>query len=155
MPRSSFANCLLLIALVCPVAPAQEILLYHSPANALNSEDSSLPLGVEILSDTNGVDIQPYVKQIMGMIYKNWKALLPAEAKPPQSKQAEAAIRLKLLPDGRIAGMWLDSSTHDDAINQACWRAIASNGQFPPLPAGIASKPLEMRIHFSVNMQPH
>ena len=141
------------MALICPGASAQRVLLQRNPADvtAPRSDDSSVPQGVEILSDTGGVDIGPYVKQVIATVYKNWVPLLPQEATPPQANQMNPAIRFTILPDGKIESVHLDSSTNDDAINRACWGAITSTGQFPPLPTGMGPKPLELRIHFSVN----
>src|SRR5581483_7443882 len=157
MSRISLYSCALLLAVVCPVAHGQQVLhRRNSPdATANASEDTAVPGGVEVLSDTGGVNVGPYVKQILKTIYKSWMPLIPPEAKPPQSKQAESSIRFTILPDGRIGVMHLDDSTHNDAVNRSCWGAITSTGQFPPLPAGMESRPLELRIHFYANTQPH
>ena len=157
MQRRSLYSCALLVALAWPaISPAQVL---HQPnatdSTAANSGDITSPAGIDILSDTGGVNVGPYIKQILGTIYKTWTPLLPQEARPPQSQQGETQIRFKILPDGRIGAMWLDGSTHDDAINRACWGAITRVGQFPPLPAGLETKPLVLRIHFYVNTKPH
>ena len=110
--------------------------------------------GAEILSDTQGVDFQPYLRRILADIYRNWLPLIPEEAKPPLSKQGETLVRFMILPDGRIGGMWLDGSTHDDAINRSAWGSITSEGQFPPLPSQFHGPNLELRIHYYVNKEP-
>jgi outer membrane biosynthesis protein TonB len=110
--------------------------------------------GVEVLSDTQGVDFNPYLRRLLADIYRNWLPLIPEEAKPPLSKQGETLIRFSILPDGRIGGMWLDGSTHDDAINRSAWGSITSEGQFPPLPSQFHGPNLELRIHYFVNKQP-
>jgi hypothetical protein len=110
--------------------------------------------GVEVLSDTQNVDFDPYIRRLIQDIYRNWLPLIPEEAKPPLSKQGETLVRFRILPDGRIGGMWLDGSTHDDAINRSCWGSITSEGQFPPLPSQFHGPNLELRIHYYVNKQP-
>jgi outer membrane biosynthesis protein TonB len=110
--------------------------------------------GVDILSDTQGVDFNPYIRRIIQDIYRNWLPLIPEEAKPPLMKQGETLVRFKILPDGRIGGMYLDGSTHDDAINRSCWGSITSEGQFPPLPSQFHGPELELRIHYFVNKEP-
>ncbi|HEX4156522.1 MAG TPA: TonB C-terminal domain-containing protein [Acidobacteriaceae bacterium] len=107
--------------------------------------------GVDILSDTQGVDFNPYLRRIIADIYRNWLPLIPEEAQPPLSKQGETLIRFTILPDGRIGAMHLDGSTHDDAINRSCWGSITSEGQFPPLPSQFHGPNLELRIHYFVN----
>jgi outer membrane biosynthesis protein TonB len=110
--------------------------------------------GAEILSDTQGVNFEPYLRRILADIYRNWLPLIPEEARPPLSKQGETLVRFRILPDGRIGGMWLDGSTHDDAINRSAWGSITSEGQFPPLPSQFHGPNLELRIHYYVNKQP-
>ncbi|HXS11702.1 MAG TPA: TonB C-terminal domain-containing protein [Acidobacteriaceae bacterium] len=110
--------------------------------------------GAEILSDTQGVNFNPYLRRLLADIYRNWLPLIPEEAKPPLSKQGETLVRFTILPDGRIGGMWLDGSTHDDAINRSAWGSITSEGQFPPLPSQFHGPNLELRIHYYVNKQP-
>ncbi len=127
--------------------------------------DRSSPLnfgGVEVLSDTQGVNFNPYIRRILADIYRNWMPLIPEECKPPLSKDGEVLIRFSILPDGHIGvpngkpgdGMWLDGSTHDDAINRSAWGSITSEGQFPPLPSQFHGPNLELRIHYYVNKPP-
>ncbi|HTV08652.1 MAG TPA: TonB C-terminal domain-containing protein [Candidatus Aquilonibacter sp.] len=125
---------------------------YGSSGNG--SSPLSFGKGVEILSDTQGVDFNPYIRRILADIYNNWLPLIPEECKPPLSKQGETLVRFSILPDGRIGGMWLDGSTHDDAINRSAWGSITSEGQFPPLPAQFHGPNLELRIHYYVNKEP-
>ena len=110
--------------------------------------------GVEVLSDTQGVDFGPYLRRILGDIRRTWIPLIPEEARPPLNKQGETLIRFTILPDGRIGAMALDGSSHDDAINRAAWSGITGVGQFPPLPSSFHGPNLELRIEFLVNMTP-
>jgi outer membrane biosynthesis protein TonB len=119
--------------------------------NAPASHDG-MNTGVDVLSDTQGVDFAPYLRRILSDIKRNWEPLIPEEARPPLNKQGETLIRFVILPDGHIGAMHLDDSTHDDAINRACWSAITSEGQYPPLPKEFHGPQLELRIHFLTNM---
>lgn len=113
-----------------------------------------LNTGVDILSDTMGVDFNPYLKRIIYEIYHTWLPLIPEEARPPLNKQGETLIRFTILPDGRIGAMTLDGSTHDQAIDRAAWGSITGVGQFPPLPKEFHGPNLELRIHYLVNKNP-
>lgn len=113
-----------------------------------------LNTGVDILSDTMGVDFNPYLKRIIYEIYHTWLPLIPEEARPPLNKQGETLIRFTILPDGRIGAMTLDGSTHDQAIDRAAWGSITGVGQFPPLPKQFHGPNLELRIHYLVNKNP-
>jgi outer membrane biosynthesis protein TonB len=131
----------------------------HKPSSGGYSArgNGSSPLGVggpEILSDTQGVDFDPYLRRIIADIRRNWLPLIPEECRPPLSKEGETLVRFTILPDGRIGGMWLDGSTHDDAINRSAWGSITREGQFPPLPSQFHGPNLELRIHYYVNKPP-
>jgi len=117
------------------------------------AEHRGLGTDVDILSDTEGVDFNPYLQKIMREIKETWLPLIPEEARPPLNKQGETQIRFIILPDGRIGGMLLEGSTHDDAINKSCWGSITGVGQFPPLPSQFHGPKLELRVHYLVNKE--
>lgn len=107
----------------------------------------------EILSDTQGVNFNPYLQRILREIYDVWIPLIPEEARPPLMKSGVTMIRFKILPDGTIGGVYLDGSTHDEALNRAAWGSITGVGQFPPLPPQFHGPNLELRIHYLVNQK--
>jgi TonB C terminal len=107
--------------------------------------------GVEILSDTEGVDFGPYLRRILADIKRNWLPLIPEEARPAASMQSETLIRVSILPDGRISAMHLDGSSQQQNIDRAAWGAITGEGQFPPLPATFKGQSVELRISFLTN----
>ncbi len=112
---------------------------------------TKLGQGVDILSDRQGVDFQPYLQRILREIYQQWIPLIPEEARPPLRKQGTTQIRFTINADGTIAAMHLDGSSHDDALNRAAWGSITGVGQFPPLPKQFHGPNLELRIHYLVN----
>jgi hypothetical protein len=114
-----------------------------------------LGAGPEILSDTQGVDFQPYLARIMRLIYEQWIPLIPEEARPPLNKQGWTQVRFSIAPDGNLVvnGMHLDASSHDEALDRAAWGSIVGVGQFPPLPRQFHGPMLELRIHYLVNKQ--
>jgi TonB family protein len=116
-----------------------------------NSRGTQVGQGVDILSDTQGVDFQPYLARIMREIYEQWLPLIPEEARPPLNKQGTTLIRFKINQDGTIGGIYLDGSTHDEALDRAAWGSITGVGQFPPLPKQFHGPNLELRIHYLVN----
>ena len=109
---------------------------------------------IEVLSDTQGVNFSPYLHGILNTIYKQWLLTIPSEAHPPQKLAGETQIRFTIRPDGELASMHLDASTHSDALNNAAWAAIAGVGAFPQLPEAFHGPNLELRIRFKVNEGP-
>jgi outer membrane biosynthesis protein TonB len=120
---------------------------------------SGINTGVEILSDTQGVNLEPYIKRLLRILYNNWIPLIPEETLPPLNKEGQTLIRFTINPDGTLAvgGMHLDASTHDQAIDRAAWGAITSSDPLPPLPKEFKGSNLELRIDFiiSKNAQPN
>lgn len=106
---------------------------------------------VEILSDTQGIDFSPYLKQALNTIYGRWVDDLPGEAKAPTLVAGRTDIRVTIGPDGAVTAMHLDAGAQDAALNKAAWAAVTSVGKFPPLPAGFHGPNLQVRIHFVVN----
>ena len=114
----------------------------------------NLNTGVDVLSDMQGVNFNPYLRAILKQIYDQWIPLIPEEARPPLNKQGDTLVRFMIMPDGRIGMMHLDGSSHDDALNRAAWGSITGVGAFPPLPKEFHGPNLELRIHYMVNEKP-
>lgn len=125
------------------------------------SRGANVQGGVDILSDTQGVNFQPYLGRIIRLIYEQWIPLLPEETRPPLNKSGFTALRITIMPDGNIHvqdgvhnGLVLDSSSHDEALDRAAWGSVTGVGQFPPLPKQFHGPNLELRIHYLVNIKP-
>jgi len=97
-------------------------------------------VGVDVLSDTRGVDFAPYRKQILPSIRKTWVPLIPEEGRPPQNMPAETLIRFSIASSGKLLTMHLDASTHEQKFDRAAWGAITGVGQFPPLPSAFTGR---------------
>jgi len=107
--------------------------------------------GVQILSDTQGVDFGKYIQRLLSDIRRNWLPLIPEEARPPLNKQGITGVRFTIQPDGRISAMHLDYSTHDVAMDRAAWGSITALGAAQPLPKEFHGPNLELRIEFRIN----
>jgi TonB family protein len=122
-----------------------------SPSAKNDTKQTASSSGVEILTDTQGVDFGPYIRKALAVIKKNWIPLIPEEARPPVNMQGETLIRFSILPDGKINAMHLDGSSQHTNIDRAAWGAITAVGQFPPLPTEFKGPHVELRISFLTN----
>jgi TonB family protein len=122
-----------------------------SPSAKNDTKPTALSSGVEILTDTQGVDFGPYVRKALAIIKKNWIPLIPEEARPPANMQGETLIRFTISPDGKVSAMHLDGSSQHTNIDRAAWGAITAVGQFPALPTEFKGPHLELRIDFLTN----
>ncbi|HTZ60944.1 MAG TPA: energy transducer TonB [Acidobacteriaceae bacterium] len=117
------------------------------PSAFLGDDASSRPLSAIILSDTQGVDFAPYMRESLSMVRKLWASSLPEGV---TLNSSETVIRFTIKPDGRISAMVLLDASHQIAIDRAAWSSITGVGQFPPLPADFNGPGLTLNIHFKV-----
>jgi hypothetical protein len=61
--------------------------------------------GVEILTDTMGVDFGPYLKRVVAIVRQNWYNLMPPSVYPLVLKQGKLALELVIPKDGKVKGM--------------------------------------------------
>jgi outer membrane biosynthesis protein TonB len=111
--------------------------------------------GVEVLSDTQGVDFGPWLRRWHFETQKTWDPLIPDEVNPPILKKGQVLIHFKVLPDGRImdGSMMLEGRSGDTALDRAAWGALQGSN-YPPLPKDFHGPYLELRALFMYNMQP-
>jgi TonB family protein len=108
-------------------------------------------LTADILSDTQGVDFAPYLKQALPMFRKLWISSLPEEVTRDRDSQTETVIRFTISQDGTISRMELVEASHIITVDRAAWGSITGVGQLPSLPRGFNGPSLILRIHFRVN----
>lgn len=108
--------------------------------------------GIEILSDTMGVDFTPYLsKEVLPHIRQNWYNLIPEVARPPIMKKGKLAIEFAITKDGSVAGMRLVASSKDAAMDRAAWGGIMASNPFAPLPEEFRGQYLALRCYFYYN----
>jgi len=125
-----------------------------SPENVNNNALPSGPryqrLAADILSDTQGVDFSPYMRQTLAMIEKSWVSSLPEEVAHAKTSQ-ETVIRFTISRDGAISAMELVESASQLGVDRAAWGSITSVAPLPSLPAGFNGSSLILRVQFRVN----
>ncbi|MGA8042757.1 MAG: energy transducer TonB [Terracidiphilus sp.] len=111
--------------------------------------------GVEVLSDTQGVDFNSWLMRWHRETEHTWDPLIPDEVNPPILKSGAVVIRFKVLPNGRVmdGSMVLEGRSGDTGLDRAAWGAITGSN-YPPLPREFHGPYLELRAVFLYNMQP-
>ncbi|MBZ5505899.1 MAG: TonB family protein [Acidobacteriia bacterium] len=107
--------------------------------------------GLEILSDTMGVDFGPYMKRLRYTVQTHWDPLIPESAMPPIMRKGVVVIEFAITKDGKVMGMKLISSSGDVALDRAAWGAITDAIPLPNLPAVFAGDYLQIRARFYYN----
>ena len=111
--------------------------------------------GVEVLSDTQGVDFNNWLQRWHWETMRTWDPLIPDEVNAPINKAGQVLIRFKVLPNGRLmdGSMTLEGSSGDTALDRAAWGALQGSN-YPPLPREFHGPYLELRALFMYNMEP-
>jgi outer membrane biosynthesis protein TonB len=126
----------------------------HDGVSKPCSEDAGCKTdsGIEILSDTKGVDFGPYIQQVMEATKRRWLPLIPPIARPPVDKQGRTGIRFKIYPDGRAKEFVLEHSSGDVSLDRAAWGGITGASPYQPLPKQFTGPYLELRFGFHYNL---
>jgi TonB family protein len=139
---------LLSITLLAPslIKPAYTQETLH----AMPPQTSNMKLSFESLTDTNGKNIAPYIRELSSGLKKHWLTLGAEAENQPPLKQEETVIDLTIAPDGRLSAMRLANSTQNAALDKAAWNTAKEMTYLPP-PAGMKDSNLKLRVHFVVN----
>jgi len=109
--------------------------------------------GVDVLSDTQGVDFTSWLQRWHYETERTWDPLIPDEVNPPILKSGMVAIRFKVHSDGTVTDMTLEGRSGDTALDRAAWGAITGSN-YPHLPKDFHGPYLELRAYFLYNMEP-
>ncbi len=110
--------------------------------------------GIQVLSDTQGVDFSSWLQRWHRETENTWDPLIPDEVNAPILKSGQVVIRFKVLPNGRLmdGGMQLEGRSGDTALDRAAWGALTGSN-YPPLPREFHGPFLELRAIFMYNME--
>jgi len=112
---------------------------------------SQVQSGMEVLSDTMGVDFGPYLARVLHDVRENWYNLIPEVARAPLMKKGKVSIEFAIMKDGSVQGMRLMSPSGDVSLDRAAWGGITASNPFPPLPGEFGGQYLALRFHFYYN----
>lgn len=104
--------------------------------------------GLEVLSDTQGVDFGPYLQRVLHDVKQNWYNAIPESA---AMKHGSLIIEFAILKDGSVAGMRLVTPSGDIPLDRAAWAGIQGSNPFPALPAEFGGQYLALRFKFFYN----
>jgi len=115
-----------------------------------SQQGSSAPTG--ILTDTMGVDFNPYLSRVLRDVRQSWCSLIPGAARP--SKARKVVLEFAILKDGSMAGLRIVVSSGDIVLDRPAYGSITGSNPFPPLPAEFKGPYLGLRLSFYYNLHP-
>src|SRR5215472_7732861 len=107
--------------------------------------------GLNILSDTHGVDFGPYLKRLRVVVQQHWEPLVPEVARPPIMKRGMLVVEFYIMKDGSIKGMRLIKGSGDFSLDEAAWGALTSSIPLERLPIEFPGDFLVLRAAFYYN----
>ncbi|MGZ4814416.1 MAG: TonB family protein [Terriglobales bacterium] len=117
--------------------------------------NANVQSGLEVLSDTQGVDFGPYLERVVFKVKQNWYLVIPDSVRAPIYKRGKVTIDFAIQKDGRVAGMRVMSTSGDVYLDRAAWSGITASDPFPPLPSQFTGGYLALRFHFLYNPNEH
>jgi outer membrane biosynthesis protein TonB len=147
--RNGFAV-LVLIGLLAVSAQSQQTTA-ASGATSPEIPKARTAGNLEVLSDTKGVDFNPYLSKLLQQVRKNWYNFIPEEARPPQLAAGKTSIEFAILPSGQFAGMKIVHQSGMVSMDRAAWGGIIASNPFDPLPHQFPGEFLALRMHFFYN----
>jgi TonB family protein len=110
--------------------------------------------GASIISPTDGVDFDSYLRRLVAKVRQNWIAVMPESVY--LGDQGVVAITFRINADGSFPAdsLNLDRSSGKDPLDTAAMAAIRSSSPFEPLPPQFKRQFIELRFGFYYNVKP-
>ena len=108
--------------------------------------------GPQILSDTMGVDFDPYLLRVYLIVQRNWYSVIPEIAR--LGRKGRAILQFRILKDGSVLELQLMDGSGTSSMDSAALSSIRLSNPFPPLPPEFPGQDIVLRFGYYYNMQP-
>jgi TonB family protein len=110
--------------------------------------------GMQILTDTQGVNFDSYMRRLHDIVLKNWSAVLPESFY--MGDKGIVVITFYIDRNGAIhvTDPVLERTSGKEALDRAVFAAIRSSVPFEPLPSQFTGPNIQIRAAFFYNIQP-
>ena len=105
---------------------------------------------LEVLTDTMGVDFNPYLSRVIHEVKEHWYQIIPESA---SMKRGKVVLQFAILPDGSVAGLQIVGSSNDPALDRPAYGSITGSNPFPPLPKEFTGPYLGLRFSYYYNIE--
>lgn len=108
--------------------------------------------GPQILSDTMGVDFDPYLLRVYLAVRRNWYAVIPEIAR--LGKRGRVVLQFHILRNGSVQSLSLEDPSGTPSMDSAAMSSIRLSDPFPPLPGEFPGADIRLRFVYFYNMSP-
>jgi TonB family protein len=142
-----------LLFLASSLASAQPQLGAQEPARRPSlTPGGYIPLrNVDVLSDTQGLDLTPYLRLNTHFIQRNWHSLTTSDAIGSPHNVADVALEFTVARDGSLSNAKLSQPSGDSALDQAALEALQRSSPFHELPSNYEGQSLALRVRLHYN----
>lgn len=121
-------------------------------SEALNNPTGPLKndTNVQTLTDTQGVDMSPYLIQILASVKRNWQAVIPEVAR--MGRRGKVAIQFAIDRNGSVPKLVISTGSGTPSLDRAAVAGITASNPFPPLPAEFKGGQLRLQMVFAYNI---
>jgi hypothetical protein len=135
-------------------APKQGGVYSGGPAMPGSRGGPGMGYGVTILSDTQGVDFNPYIQRLLATLKRNWYYIMPESAL--MGDRGIVSTTFQINPDGSVPppDPLLERTSGKGPLDNAAMSAIHASNPFEPLPSAFHGPYLKLRIIFLYNITP-
>ena len=109
---------------------------------------------VQILTDTQGVDFNDYLRRVYVKVKQNWFAVMPPSVS--LGERGDLSLRFRIMadgsvPDGEPVQVW---SSGKEPLDRAAFSSIRASNPFPPLPSQFHGPYIELQFSYYYNEIP-
>jgi TonB family protein len=119
--------------------------------NGSGDPNFNLP-GPQILSDTMGVDFDPYLLRVYLAVRRNWYSVIPEIAR--LGKRGRVVLQFHILRNGGVQELMLEDASGTPSMDSAAMSSIRLSDPFPPLPSEFPGADVRLRFVYFYNMSP-
>lgn len=108
--------------------------------------------GVQILTDTQGVDFDSYLRRVVEIVRRNWYAVMPETVY--LGTQGRVVLVFNINSNGSVPGINPIGLSGTASLDQAAEASISASNPFPPLPSEFHGPFITLQFSFYYNLTP-
>jgi TonB family protein len=106
--------------------------------------------GVELKSDPQGIDMRPYLAQILTIVRANWRRVIPQSVRMG-TMRGRTVVEFIINRDGSIPKLVTAESSGQDPLDRAAVAGLSMSNPLPPLPADFKGEQVRLAFTFAYN----
>ena len=108
--------------------------------------------GIQMLTDTEGVDFNDYLRRVYITVKQNWFAVMPASVE--LGERGKVSLQFKIMRDGSVTSddPHLVFGSGKEPLDRAAVSSIRASNPFPQLPPQFKGPFIELRFTYFYNL---